>query len=141
MESIFISCQIYTFIRLNEILFFLNIGGSYLLFEDGFYYSIWQWTLLKHKKNVVLLKQKTKFLGHSVSIEGLNVLNLKVEAIPEYPIPTTRRDLKRFLGLANYYHRFVPKIAEITASLNELSGGPKSTNRAKIKLNKSHTSF
>ena len=104
------------------------------MFEDGFYYSIWQWTLLKHKKNVVLLKQKTKFLGHSVSIEGLNVLHSKVKAVREYPIASIRRDLKRFLGLANYYHRVVLKIAEITAPLNELSGGLKSTNWLKLRL-------
>ena len=87
--------------------------------------------LLKYKK-CNLAKTKLDFLGHSVSIEGLNVLDSKVEAIREYPIPTTRRDLKRFLGLANYYHRFVPKIAEITAPLNELPGGPKSTRKVRM---------
>ena len=138
MESMFISCQNYTFIYLDDILVFSETEDDHIshlktvfeiLSENGLY-------LNTNKCNFA--KIKLDFLGHSVSTEGLNVLDSKVEAIREYPIPNTRRALKRFLGLANYYHRFVPKIAEITAPLNELSGGPKSTNRTKIKLNEIH---
>ena len=50
-------------------------------------------------------------------------------------MPITRKDLKRFLGITNYYHNFVPKMAEITAPLNEISGGPKKTNRTILQLN------
>ena len=138
MESMFMSCQNYTFIYLDDILVFSETEEDHIshlkmvfkiLSDNGLY-------LNTNKCN--LAKTKLDFLGHSVSTEGLNVLDSKVEAIREYPIPNTRRALKRFLGLANYYHRFVPKIAEITSPLNELSGGPKSTNRTKIKLNDTH---
>ena len=50
-------------------------------------------------------------------------------------MPITRKDLKRFLGMVNYYNRFLPRIAEITAPLSEISGGPKKTNKLIINLN------
>ena len=138
MESLFISCQTYTFIYLDDILVFSKTEEDHISHLKTVFTILSDNGLYLNTKKCNLAKTKLDFLGHSVSIEGLNVLDSKVEAILKYPIPTTRRDLKRFLGLANYYHRFVPKIAEITAPLNELSGGPKSTNRAKIKLNESH---
>ena len=50
-------------------------------------------------------------------------------------MPITRRDLKRFLGLTNYYYKIVPKIAKITASIKKILGGPKKTNRIILQLN------
>ena len=138
MESIFISCQTFTFIYLDDILIFSKTEEDHISHLKTVFKILSDNGLYLNTNKCNLAKTKLDFLGHSVSIEGLNVLDSKVEAIREYPIPTTRRDLKRFLGLANYYHRFVPKIAEITAPLNELSGGPKSTNRAKINLKDRH---
>ena len=72
-------------------------------------------------------------MGH---VNGIDVR--KVQAIRGYPMPITRKDLKRFLRLINYYHKFVPKMAEITAPLNEMSGGPIKTNRTTLQLNETH---
>ena len=52
-------------------------------------------------------KESVEFLGHVVSNEGVSVDAKKVEAIKEWPVPTNIHDLRAFLGLANYYRRFV----------------------------------
>ena len=67
-------------------------------------------------------KPQLEFLGHSIGVNGIDVLSTKVQAIREYPMPITRKDLKRFLCLINYYHKFVLKMIEITAPLNEIPG-------------------
>ena len=60
------------------------------------------------------------FLGHHVDSEGIRPLDEKVQAIRDFPQPTTQRKLREFLGLVNVYHRFVPNCANILQPLNAL---------------------
>ena len=48
------------------------------------------------------------FLGHTVSAAGIAPLSTKCESIQQFPKPSTQRQLKEFLGMVNYYNRFVP---------------------------------
>ena len=67
------------------------------------------------------------FLGHRVDSHGVRPLEDKVKAITDFPQPTTQRQLKEFLGLVNFYRRFIPQAATILQPLTELTrGGPKS---------------
>ena len=67
-----------------------------------------------------------KFLGHMVSESGVVPLPRHVEAITGFPRPTDLRQLQRFLGLINFYRRFLPAIAGILKPLTDLlRGGPK----------------
>lgn len=60
------------------------------------------------------------FLGYRISAEGTTPLPLKVQAIREFPVPKTVRELRRFLGMVNFYRRFIPDAARHQAPLNEL---------------------
>ena len=53
------------------------------------------------------LKTEVEFLGFTVSGKGLAPNNKKVEVINNHPAPKDRRELKAFLGLANYYRKFI----------------------------------
>ena len=44
----------------------------------------------------------------------------KVEAIVNYPVPKTVKEVRRFLGIAGWYHRFVPSFAAVAAPLTNL---------------------
>ena len=48
-----------------------------------------------------------EFLGHQVNSDGIQPLEEKVKAILDFPLPSTRKKLRQFLGLINFYHRFV----------------------------------
>ena len=48
------------------------------------------------------------FLGHTVSEAGIAPLKSKCDAIRNFPQPSTQRQLKQFLGMVNYYNRFIP---------------------------------
>ena len=71
------------------------------------------------------------FLGHRVSAIGITPLSSNVQAIMDYPQPTTTSQLRRFLGLVNFYHRFVPHCVDILQPLHSLLSAhptrPKST--------------
>ncbi|GFV38523.1 hypothetical protein TNCV_3491121 [Trichonephila clavipes] len=60
-----------------------------------------------------------KFLGFKVSESGIEPLSDRVDCILNFPQPTTLTQLRRFLGLFNFYRRFVPKAAHLLAPLNK----------------------
>ena len=45
----------------------------------------------------------------------------KVAGVLNWPIPKTVRDVRKFLGLANYYRRFVKDFAKLAQPLNNLT--------------------
>ena len=71
-----------------------------------------------------------EFLGHHVDRHGIRPLDHKVKVIREFPQPTTQRKLYEFLGLVNFYHRFIPGCAEILHPLNELLSTSKDSKKA-----------
>ncbi|XP_068246509.1 uncharacterized protein [Palaemon carinicauda] len=50
------------------------------------------------------------FLGHCVSSSGVKPMTTKVDAIRKFLTPMTTRQLQEFLGMINYYRRFIPNI-------------------------------
>lgn len=68
-------------------------------------------------------KSEVTFLGYSISAQGTKPLPEKVEAINNFPIPKTVRELRRFLGMINFYRRFIPNAAKYQSSLNTLLSG------------------
>ena len=51
------------------------------------------------------------FLGHHIDCNGITPLPEKVQAIRDFPQPQTQRQLCQFIGLVNFYHRFLPHCA------------------------------
>ena len=65
-------------------------------------------------------KSKVEFLGHVVSNDGVAVDQKKIEAIQSWPPPQNIHDLRAFLGLANYYRRFVENYSKLTLPLTRM---------------------
>ncbi|CAL9029144.1 unnamed protein product, partial [Prunus brigantina] len=61
------------------------------------------------------------FLGHVISAEGIYVDPQKIEAVMNWPQPTSVTEIRSFLGLAGYYRRFVEGFSVIAASLTRLT--------------------
>ena len=66
------------------------------------------------------------FLGHLVTSEGIDKQPEKLEGIINYPPPTKLKDLRKFLGVCNWYSQFVDNYADTIAPLtNRLKQGTK----------------
>ena len=62
---------------------------------------------------------KIELLGHTVTKDGVKPLPDKVAAITDYLAPAMQDDLRRFLGMINFYNRFIPHAADIMKPLYE----------------------
>jgi cleavage and polyadenylation specificity factor subunit 1 len=65
------------------------------------------------------------FLGHVVDSTGIRPMPDKVADISNFPQPTTSNQLRRFLGMLNFYRRFIPKCASKLRPLTDLLCGKK----------------
>lgn len=70
------------------------------------------------------------FLGHHITSEGITPLEDKVQAIRDYPLPQSQRALRRFIGMVNFYHRFVPHCAKLMDPLHALLNSAKQSNQS-----------
>lgn len=70
------------------------------------------------------------FLSHKINSKGIFPAEDRIKTINEFPIPTSIRHIQRFIGMINYYHRFIPNLASILtpiqAHLTHLLKKPKS---------------
>lgn len=64
-----------------------------------------------------------KYLGFIVDSRGLHTDPEKVLAIQTYPTPTTSTEVKRFVGLASWYRRFVKDFATLAAPIHDVVAG------------------
>jgi hypothetical protein len=73
-----------------------------------------------------LFQQRVEYLGHWISVNGIEPIHSKVLAVQSWKVPTTLTQMRSFLGFTNYYRRFIRHYAIIAAPLHALTGGPRS---------------
>lgn len=74
---------------------------------------------LKRSK-CTLLADEVQYLGHKVDAKGVHTVPAKVKAVTEAPAPTNVTELRAYLGLLNYYNRFLPNLSTLLAPLHQL---------------------
>ena len=68
-----------------------------------------------------LFQKEVSYLGHIVSDRGIATDPSKTAKVAQWPVPTTVKEVQQFLGLANYYRRFVKDFATIARPLHRLT--------------------
>ena len=129
---------------MNKI-FSQQIGKSVLVYlDDILVYSKTPKDHLKHLREVfeTLRTQKffcrlhkchlnsteMKYLGHFISADGVRLDLDKVEKVKEWPRPTTVQEVRAFLGLANYFRKFMQGYSQMVSPLTDLMQTKKAWN-------------
>lgn len=62
-----------------------------------------------------------EYLGLVISEGAIKMDPVKVAAVKEWPVPRSVRDVRAFLGFANFYCRFIPGFAKVARPLNDIT--------------------
>ena len=65
--------------------------------------------------------QEVTYLGHIISKDGIKPDPDKIKVVKEYPVPTSVKEVRQFLGLCSYYRKFIRNFSGIAAPLNQLT--------------------
>ncbi|GFO03198.1 Pol polyprotein [Plakobranchus ocellatus] len=92
---------------------------------------------------------KTEFLGHMISHGTLAPVQDKVSKLINLTVPTTKKQVRSFMGMLNYYRAFIPDFASIAAPLTNLlrkgspekAGAPKNSRLMRWALSLQEYSF
>ena len=85
-------------------------------------------TLLQHKLYANFEKcsfgmDRVHYLGYIIDQHGVHVYPAKIQVVCDWPALTTLTELRSFLGLANFYRRFVLGFSHIALALSQINRG------------------
>jgi hypothetical protein len=66
---------------------------------------------------------QVQYLGYIIDERGVHMDLAKIQVIRDWPTPTILTELRNFLGLANFYRRFVLGFSHITWPLSQVTKG------------------
>ncbi|CAF1129296.1 unnamed protein product, partial [Brachionus calyciflorus] len=134
---------------MNKVLKRFIIAGFVVVFLDDI--LIHSETLIEHFKHIELVvnelkkhclsvklkkcevaKQEVVFLGHVISSGSIKPDKSKCEALFQFKRPKTLAQLQSFLGLAQYYRKFIENFAKIAAPLYKLTTKEESANKNEL---------
>lgn len=114
---------VFCFSYLDDFLIFSQDEESHLDHLKKLFTRLQDFGMVINTSKCLFGMSEVKFLGYNVSSEGIKPLETKTQAIKDFPTPKTVRELRRFLGMLNYYRRFIPSAAKAQAPLNTLLAG------------------
>lgn len=92
-----------------------------------------------HKNGLVInpakcrfAQREVEFLGYLVNKDGLRPLPERVQALQDFKLPSTVKELRRFLALINGYKRFLPHATDQQAALRRLIPGNRKNDTRKL---------
>ena len=111
----------FSLIYIDDIIIFSKSVDEHLVHLEEVFRRLRDANVKLNPKKCSFVKQRVEYLGHVVTPEGISPNPDKVRVVQEFPTPTNLKELRSFLGLANYYRRFVRGFSNIANPLNALT--------------------
>ena len=121
MNEIFETSE-HTFVvvYLDDILIFSNTWEEHLEHVRWALQKLRENSLFAKAKKCEWGKQEIEYLGHVIRPGQVLMDPKKIQAVVEWPVPTSVKEVQSFLGLANYYRRFIYQYSQIATPLTNL---------------------
>lgn len=110
------------FVYLDDILVFSKSPEEHEQHLDLVLARLQQYQLYARLPKCHFNMPEVEYLGHVVGREGIKVDQRKIQIIKDWPTPKTQNELRSFLGLANYFRRFIHAYSTIARPLHALTG-------------------
>lgn len=108
-------------VYLDDIIIYSQSYTEHLQHVDQVLSTLKSHKLICKKSKCEFFKDSLNFLGFTVSKDGLAPDPAKIQVIKDWKPPTTFKEAQQFLGLANFYRRFVKGYSEIATPLLEFA--------------------
>ena len=119
MDNVFRDMQ-FVYVYLDDILVVNSSIEEHCIHLRQLFERLAEYRLVVNTQKCVLGQSSLYVLGHRVTSDGVHPLQDRVQAISDYPQPCSAKSLKEYLGLLNFYRRFVTHAAAILLPLYEL---------------------
>uniref|UniRef100_A0ABD2WRS1 Reverse transcriptase domain-containing protein n=1 Tax=Trichogramma kaykai TaxID=54128 RepID=A0ABD2WRS1_9HYME len=125
----------YVFVYIDDVLFASDSLEQHQQHLDTVLKRLVKFSLQLNLSKCVFTKSKVVFLAHIINERGYAPLPDKVQAVQDFPTPQTIDELRRFLGLINFYQPFVKNTAHLLMPLNALIIGAKKKDTTPVAWN------
>ncbi|XP_039618075.1 uncharacterized protein K02A2.6-like [Polypterus senegalus] len=105
---------------LDDILITAKTAQQHLQILDAVLSRLEQYGIRVKQAKCSFMQESVEYLGHQIDKDGLHPTKEKVSAILEAPEPKNIGELRSFLGLLNYYGRFLARLSTVLQPLHEL---------------------
>ena len=112
-------CLIY----LDDIIIFLDTFEQHLDCLEAVFERLHTYNLKLKASKCEFFKPEVTYLGQVVSEDGIKTDPEKIKVLKDWPISKCLKDVRKFLGFAGYYRRFVKGFASVVRPLNDLLVG------------------
>ncbi len=109
-------CNVY----LDDVVVYSNDWESHLASLEIVFERLANATLTLNLAKCDFARATVTYLGKQVGQGQVRPVEAKVAAVLAYPVPTTRRELRRFLGMTGYYRCFCKNFSVVVAPLTKL---------------------
>ena len=116
----------FVFVYLDDILVASKTAAEHRVHLAKLFARLRAFGLVLNPAKCVFVQPQLKFLGHTVSADGIAPAEDRVKAIRAFPLPPTVRKLMEYLGLLNFYNRFIPGAATLLSPLYDATAGASS---------------
>lgn len=113
----------FIFVYLDDILIASSNETEHLEHLKALFTRLKKFGLIINPKKCKFGKSSIDFLGHEVNKDGITPLPSKVQAIIDFPRPSSVKSLQEFTGMVNFYHRFLPHAAAMMRPLYKALSG------------------
>ena len=105
----------------DDIIIFSNSEEEHLLHLEEVFHWLREAGLKMKLSKCNFFKSQIHYLGHLISKNGISPLLDKLDSIKNMPVLKCMKEIKQFLGLTGYYRKFVPRFADISRPLTQLT--------------------
>jgi cleavage and polyadenylation specificity factor subunit 1 len=115
----------FCFAYLDDILVFSHSPEEHDKHLRSLFTQLKTYGILLNPSKCVFRVPEISFLGYKISSHGSQPLPERIADLQACPPPKTVSQLRRFLGMLNFYRRFLPHAASMQAPLHEVLSGPR----------------
>lgn len=106
---------------MDDIVIYGRTKEELKLCEEKVLVRLKEYNVVLNDEKCIYCVSSIKFLGHTLSGEGITTTNDKIESISMFRQPKTMEEVRSFLGLVTYVGKFIPDLATTTESLRNLT--------------------